>query len=206
MCELFYNMKVKYNRVSTLQQTGLRFTEDKEVYDLVLLDKVSGSIAFKERTQAKRLLKLVDEGKVTDLIVEEFSRLGRNTGDVITTLDWLEFKQVNVTIRNLGLQSRPNGDRNPIWKMISSVMSSLYEMELQNIKERTSVGRMVYVQNGGRLGRPTGSNESELKFLQKESSIKAIKALKKGLTIREVSKVANVSTKTVMKVKGFIDI
>jgi DNA invertase Pin-like site-specific DNA recombinase len=199
-------MKVKYNRVSTLQQTGLRFTEDKEVYDLVLLDKVSGSIAFKERTQAKRLLKLVDEGKVTDLIVEEFSRLGRNTGDVITTLDWLEFKQVNVTIRNLGLQSRPNGDRNPIWKMISSVMSSLYEMELQNIKERTSVGRMVYVQNGGRLGRPTGSNESELKFLQKESSIKAIKALKKGLTIREVSKVANVSTKTVMKVKGFIDI
>ncbi len=93
---------------------------------------------------------------------------------------------------------------NPIWKMISSVMSSLYEMELQNIKERTTIGRMVYVQNGGILGRPSGSNESELKFLQKESSQQIIKSLKKGLTIREVSKVVNVSTKTVMKVKALI--
>ncbi|HEY0055264.1 MAG TPA: recombinase family protein [Pedobacter sp.] len=197
-------MKVKYNRVSTLQQTGLRFTDDKEKYDLVLMDKVSGSISFKERPQAKRLVKLVDDDKVTDLIVEEFSRLGRNTGDVISTLDWLESKEINVTIRNLGLQSRPDGIRNPIWKMISSVMSSLYEMELQNIKERTTVGRMVYVQNGGKLGRPNGSHESDLKFLQKQSSLIIAKSLKKGFTVREVSKVANTSTKTVMKVKRLI--
>ena len=32
--------------------------------------------------------------------------------------------------------------------MISSVMSSLYEMELENIKERMMVGRLVYVQKG----------------------------------------------------------
>ncbi len=194
-------MKVKYNRVSSISQTGDRFTMDKDIYDLVLLDKVSGSIGFKDRPKGKELSKLVDEGKVTDLVVEEFSRLGRNTGDVIRTLEWLEEKEVNVIVRNMGLQSRPDQKKNPIWKMISSVMSSLYEMELENIKERTMVGRQVFVQNGGILGRPSGSNESESDFVQKEMSINVIKLLKKGLTIRETSKVLGISTRSVMKVK-----
>jgi DNA invertase Pin-like site-specific DNA recombinase len=194
-------MKVKYNRVSTISQTGDRFTLDKDIYDLVLLDKVSGSIGFKDRPKGKELSKLVEEGKVSDLVVEDFSRLGRNTGDVIRTLEWLDEKEVNVIVRNIGLQSRTNQKKNPIWKMISSVMSSLYEMELENIKERTMVGRQVYVQKGGILGRPSGSNESELSFLKKEMSVNVIKSLRKGLTIRETSKVHGISTRSVMKVK-----
>src|SRR5450759_254224 len=178
-------MKVKYNRDSTLQQSGNRFSADNNKYDQVFLDKVSGSVGFKDRPKGKEVSKLVDEGKVKELVVEEFSRLGRNTGDVISTLEWLEGKEVNVTVRNIGLQSRPNGKKNPIWKMISSVMSSLYEMELENIKERTAVGRQVYLQKGGILGRPSGSNESEMIFLQKEMSLNVIKSLKKGLTVRE---------------------
>jgi len=194
-------MKIKYNRVSTIQQTGDRFSMDKEIYDLVLMDKVSGSIGFKVRPKGKELMKLVDEGKVIELVVEELSRLGRNTGDVIRTLEWLEEKKINVFVRNIGLQSRPGGKKNPIWKMITSVMSSLYEMELENIKERTTVGRQVFVQKGGILGRPKGTNESELIFLQKEMSLSVIKSLKKGLTIRETSKVLGISTRSVMKVK-----
>lgn len=197
-------MKVKYNRVSTLQQSGNRFTMDKEIYDLVLLDKVSGTVSFKDRPKGKELTKLVDTGKVSELVTEEFSRLGRNTGDVIRTLEWLEEREVNVCVRNVGLQSRPNGKKNPIWKMISSVMSSLYEMELENIKERTMVGRQVYVQKGGILGRPSGSNESEMAFLKKEMSVSVLKYLKKGLTIRETSKVLGISTRTVMKVKKLV--
>ena len=194
-------MKIKYNRVSTIQQTGDRFSMDKEIYDLVLMDKVSGSIGFKVRPKGKELMKLVDEGKVIELVVEELSRLGRNTGDVIRTLEWLEEKKINVFVRNIGLQSRPGGKKNPIWKMITSVMSSLYEMELENIKERTTIGRQVFVQKGGILGRPKGTNESELIFLQKEMSLSVIKSLKKGLTIRETSKVLGISTRSVMKVK-----
>jgi DNA invertase Pin-like site-specific DNA recombinase len=119
-----------------------------------LLDKISGSIPFKERPQVRELINLINKGQVTDIIVEEFSRLGRNTGDVINTIEWLESKVINVIVRNLGLQSRTNGKKNPIWKMISTVMSSLYEMELENIKEHTTVGRMMFVQNGEKLGRP----------------------------------------------------
>jgi DNA invertase Pin-like site-specific DNA recombinase len=197
-------MKIKYNRVSTIQQTGDRFTDDKEFYDLTLLDKVSGSVAFSKRPKATELIKLIEGANVSEVVIEEFSRLGRNTGDVISTLEWMESLAINVVVRNIGLQSRPKGQKNPIWKMISSVMSSLYEMELENIKERTTVGRLVYVQNGGKLGRPKKSNETDKAFLDKEKSKQIVKALKKGLTIREVSKVCQVSTKTVMKVKRVV--
>ncbi len=128
-------MKVKYNRVSTILQTGNRFEADTDRYDITLLDKVSGSVSFRDRVEAKKLVKLVEDGKVTELVVEEFSRLGRNTGDVISTLDWLDQYKVNVRIRNLGVESRPNGKRNPVWKILSATMSSLYEMELENIIE-----------------------------------------------------------------------
>ena len=197
-------MRVKYNRVSTLQQSGDRFTMDKENYDLVLLDKVSGSVSFKERPKGKELTTMVEAGKISELVVEEFSRLGRNTGDVIRTLEWLEEKGINVSVRNIGLQSRPNNKKNPIWKMISSVMSSLYEMELENIKERTTVGRQVFVQKGGRLGRPSKSIETDSDFLKKDTTQQIIKSLKKGLTIREICKIADCSNKTVIKTKRLV--
>ena len=194
-------MKVKYNRLSSLSQTGNRLTDDKTQYDLVLLDRVSGSICFKERPKGQELTKLVEQGKISELWVEEFSRLGRNTGDVIKTLEWLDEMKVNVVVRNIGLQSRPNGQKNPIWKMISSVMSSLYEMELENIKERTMVGRKVYVLNGGRLGRPEGTKETEKDFLKKPQTKEIIKNLKKGLTIKDICKIVDCSNKTIIKTK-----
>ena len=194
-------MKVKYNRLSSLSQSGNRLTDDKTQYDLVLLDRVSGSVSFKERPKGQELTKLVEQGKISELWVEEFSRLGRNTGDVIKTLEWLDEMKVNVIVRNIGLQSRPNGVKNPIWKMISSVMSSLYEMELENIKERTMVGRKVYVLNGGRLGRPEGTKETENEFLDKPQTKEIIKNLKKGLTIKDICKIVDCSNKTIIKTK-----
>jgi len=197
-------MKVKYNRLSSLSQTGNRLTDDKTQYDLVFLDRVSGSVSFKDRPKGQELTKLVQQGKISELWVEEFSRLGRNTGDVIKTLEWLDEMKVNVVVRNIGLQSRPNGVKNPIWKMISSVMSSLYEMELENIKERTMVGRKVYVLNGGRLGRPEGTKETEKDFLEKPQTKEIIKNLKKGLTIKDICKIVDCSNKTIIKTKKIL--
>ena len=198
-------MRVKYNRVSTLQQTGDRFTVDSDNYDLVLFDKISGSVPFKEREKGLELTNHIQKGNVSELVVEEFSRLGRNTGDVIRTLEWLEDKEVNVVVRNLGLQSRPNGKKNPIWKMISSVMSSIYEMELENIKERTMVGRQVYVQNGGKLGRPTGTPESTKRFIEKPKNKEIFKLLERGLKYSEIQKVVGCSPKTIKKVKVLME-
>jgi DNA invertase Pin-like site-specific DNA recombinase len=194
-------MKIKYNRISSISQSGNRYEHDTEKYDLTMLDRISGSVLFFERPNGKELKKMVEGKEVSELVVEEFSRLGRNTGDVINTLDWLDEYKVNVYVRNIGLYSRPNGVKNPIWKMISSVMSSLYEMELDNIRERTRIGRLMFVQKGGVLGRKSGTNESEIDFLNKPKSLKVLEYLKKEYTIREICKICNVSIGTTMKVK-----
>ena len=197
-------MKVKYNRVSTINQTGERFKVDDNGYDKVILDKVSGSVPFGERDGGKEIGRLVEKGILKELVLEELSRCGRNTGDVITTLQWLDDNGVNVVVRNIGLESRPNGKRNPIWKMITSVMSSLYEMELENIKERTHYGRVMYLRNGGKLGRPDGTTENMKQFLNKPKSIEIQKYLDKGLSYREIARLVGCSVNTVGKVKGLV--
>ena len=194
-------MKVKYNRVSTLNQTGDRFGTDTDQYDLTLLDKVSGSIPFNQRDGGKEIIRLVEEGLLKELVVEEFSRLGRNTGDVISTLEYLDSIGVNVRVRNVGLESRPNGKKNPIWKMISSVMSSLYEMEKENILERTRSGRVMAIQRGVKMGRPRGTQENVKRFLNKPKNVEIQKLLKRGLLHFEIQKVVECSPKTISKVK-----
>jgi DNA invertase Pin-like site-specific DNA recombinase len=195
-------MRVKYNRVSTQIQSGNRFEADTNKYDITLLDKISGTVPFKDRPQAKILINKIESGLVKEVIVEELSRLGRHTGDCITTLEWMDEKGVNVFVRNLGVQSRPNGKKNPIWNVITSVISSLYALELDSIKERTSVGRQIYVQKGGILGRKVGSNLSDRDFIEKPKSQKILEYLDKGWTLREIAKQVDASTKTVMKVKS----
>jgi DNA invertase Pin-like site-specific DNA recombinase len=194
-------MRVKYNRVSTILQTGNRFDADNEKYDLILMDKISGSVPFRERPQAKILIDYIEQGLVVELVVEELSRLGRHTGDCISTLEWMDNKGVNVIVRNLGVASRPNGKKNPIWNVLTSVISSLYTLELENIKERTSVGRQIYVQRGGVLGRKVGSTISDRDFIEKPKSKKILEYLIKEWTLREIAKQLDCSTRTIQKVK-----
>lgn len=195
-------MRIKYNRVSTLQQSGNRFSVDEDKnYDLVLFDKISGKVPFKERPKAQELVELVENGKVSEIVIEEFSRVGRTIGDCIQTLEWLEEYKINVVVRNLGIQSRPQGVRNPIWGLLSATMASLYSLELENIRERTATGRQVYVQNGGRLGRPCGSTESDKRFMKKPKTQQIVKLLQKRRTVREIAAIVGCSSKTVQKVK-----
>ncbi|WP_170932441.1 recombinase family protein [Belliella buryatensis] len=196
-------MKIKYNRTSTINQTGERYKLDKEVYDLTLFDKgVSGKIPFKEREKGKVLVELIQKGEVETLVVEELSRLGRNTVDVLTTLQWLEEKGVNVVVRGMGnLQSHIDGKKNPIWNLITSVMSSIYQLEREQILERTESGRRMYVINGGKLGRKVGSNENLQTFLQKPKVKQIQSLLEKGKSVRDICGRLEVSPTTVIKVK-----
>jgi DNA invertase Pin-like site-specific DNA recombinase len=200
-------MKVKYNRTSTIQQEGKRFDLDKTEYDLTIFDKgVSGKIPFSEREGGIKLTTLVNEGKVTEVVVEELSRLGRNTIDTLTTLKFFEDNGVNVVVKSMGnLQSMVNKKKNPIWNLITSVMSSLYELERENILERTEMGRKMYVMNGGKLGRKVGTTENRSDFLKKEKTQKIVSLLEKGKSVRDISGRLGVSTKTVVKVRKYVD-
>ena len=201
-------MRVKYNRTSTIQQEGERFKLDKDNYDLTIFDKgVSGKIPFSEREGGIKLTNLVNEGMVKEVVAEELSRLGRNTIDTLTTLKSFEEKGINVVVRGMGnLQSMIDGKKNPIWNLITSVMSSLYELERENILERTEMGRKMYVMNGGKLGRKIGSVENRNEFLQKDRTKKIISLLDKGKSVRDISSRLGVSTKTIVKVRKYVEV
>ncbi len=200
-------MRIKYNRTSMISQSGERFKDDQEKYDLVLFDKgVSGKIPFSQREKGKVLMELIKSDKVTEIVTEELSRLGRSTVDVLSTLKIIEDHGVRVTIRNMGnLTSHIDGKKNPIWNLITSVMSSLYELEREHIVERTTVGRKMYVLNGGKLGRPTGTNESEKEFLDKPKNQQIKSLLEKGKSIRDISGRLGVSSRTIIKVKSVLN-
>jgi DNA invertase Pin-like site-specific DNA recombinase len=122
----------------------------------------------------------------------------------LTTLKWLEDNGVNVVVKGMGnLQSQVNGKKNPIWNLITSVMSSLYELERENIMERTEMGRKMFVINGGKLGRKIGTVENRQEFLQKENNQKIISLLDKGKSVRDISGKLGVSTKTIVKVRKY---
>ncbi len=196
-------MKVKYIRWSTLSQTGARQLLDVQNYDVVLQEQISGSIAFAKRPKGQEVLKMVQSGKLTDLFVEEFSRLGRNAYDTLTTLQICEENKVNVHIQNMSVSSRVNEKANPLFKMFSHIFSAIAEQEREQIKERTESGKVAARQKGVVFGRKHGSNERKVDFLGKDGSKKILKYLSTGeYTIREISKLTEASTATVMKVKN----
>ena len=99
-----------------------------------------------------------------------------------------------------------DGKKNPIWNLITSVMSSLYELERENILERTEMGRKMYVMNGGKLGRKIGSVENRKEFLQKDKTKKIVSLLEKGKSVRDISSRLGVSTKTIVKVRKYVEV
>lgn len=195
-------MKVKYIRWSTLSQSPARQLLDDKNYDLVLSEQISGSIAFPKRPKGAELLKLVQTGKVRDLYVEEFSRLGRNAYDTLSTLKTCEESNVNVHILNMNLSSHIDGKVNPLFKMFSYIVSVIAEQERELIKERTEMGKIAARQQGVKFGRRAGSNERKIDFLNKDKNKSILRYLTKGdNTIREIAKLTDSSTATVAKVK-----
>ncbi len=195
-------MRVKYIRWSTLGQSGARQLLDNNKYDLILQEQISGSIAFAKRPKGAELLKHIDAGKVSDIYVEEFSRLGRNAFDTLSTLNICEQHEVVVHIQNMNLDSRIDGKPNPIFKMFSYIVSVIAEQEKELIKERTEAGKVAARNNGVVFGRKVGSNERKVDFLNKENNKAILKYLVEGhTTVREIAKLTDSSTATVMKVK-----
>ena len=195
-------MRVKYIRWSTLQQTGARQLLDSGNYDLVLQEQISGSIAFAKRPKGAELIKMIASGKVTELFVEEFSRLGRNSYDTLTTLNLCEIKGVTVHIQNMQLSSIVNGKPNPLFKMFSHIVSVIAEQEKELIKERTEMGKVAARNRGIIFGRKPGSNERKVDFLKKPTNKDILDLLNAGqFTIRKIAEHTGASSATIIKVK-----
>ena len=200
-------MVIKYNRTSTINQKGERFKLDKENYDLTINDfGVSGKIPFNKREGGSKLIELVKEGKVSKIVFEDLSRCGRTLKDSINTLDYFFEKGVVIKVRNIGIESHtPNGEKNPMWNIVTSILSSVYEMERERILEITEMGRKQYVLNGGKLGRKVGSMEDKMVFERKPQTKSIMKLLKMGKSNRDIIGRLNCSPKTITKVRKLIE-
>ena len=200
-------MIIKYNRTSTINQKGERFKLDKDNYDLTINDfGVSGKIPFNKREGGYKLIELVKEGKVTKIVFEDLSRCGRTLKDSINTLDYFFEKGVVIKVRNIGIESHtPNGEKNPMWNIVTSILSSVYEMERERILEITEMGRKQYVLNGGKLGRKVGSMEDKMVFERKPQTKSIMKLLKMGKSNRDIIGRLNCSPKTITKVRKLIE-
>lgn len=195
-------MKVKYNRVSTTSQSGERFDLDRTKYDLTLLDVVSGGVRMEERREGKKLLQLVKAGKVDTIVVEELSRLGRNSFDTLCTLNLLKEHRVNLVVRALGISSMVDGHYNQIFDLIGTIYTWVAQQERESIMERTTQGRIAAMKRGVKFGRPLGTNETNKSFLAKPTNKKILELIRLGRPIREIARATQASTTTVQKVKA----
>jgi len=200
-------MIIKYNRTSTINQKGERFKLDKDTYNLTINDfGVSGKIPFNRREGGSKLIELVKEGKVTKIVFEDLSRCGRTLKDSINTLDYFFENGVVIKVRNIGIESHtPNGEKNPMWNIVTSILSSVYEMERERILEITEMGRRQFVLNGGKLGRKVGFREDKMVFERKPQTKSIMKLLNMGKSNRDIIGRLNCSPKTITKVRKLIE-
>ena len=194
-------MKVLYCRVSTLEQKTDRQRITETEFDLVIEDKCSGAIPFFERPGGIEIKKLIDEGILKTLSVLQIDRLGRDLRDIINTIHYFNEKRVPIVFISQGLTTLTNGKENPISKMMISILGVVGEMERCQIKERQNEGIRIAKMKGIYLGRKTGSRETTLSFLSKESNKKALDYLRKGYKVTEVAKLTELHINTVSKIK-----
>ena len=195
-------MKARYIRVSTSNQNTERQLVKKHPNEALFIDVISGAIPFKERPKGKELFDEIEKGTVNYISVHSIDRLGRNLFDILSTLEVLYEKKVNLKVDNLGIESLVNEKPNHAFKLIISVMANIAEMERESLLERQREGIAIAKAKGTYKGRVKGSVESDKDVLERYKSV--IKHLKNGQSLRNTAKLCEVSLGTVQKVKALL--
>ncbi len=202
MSTKYFKMKVKYNRISTLDQSLARQEINTHEFDKVYSDKVSGAISFFERKEAGKLVKDIQAGKVKEVHVSQIDRLGRNILDILTVTEFFTKSGVNLYVENIGMYSMIKGQSNPTFKMIASVLGNVAEMERISMLERQKAGIEIAKAKGTYKGRLHGTNMSIEETLEKYR--KVVKELKAGVSLRRAAKLGDCSVGTAQKVQRIL--
>ena len=203
---------VIFCRVSTLIQDTERQTAElndyanKMGYNLVAVfeEQISGAKKNKDRPELMKLIALIDEGKVNKVLVWELSRLGRNVVEILQVIELFKEKKVSLFIKNFNLETL-NEDLtpNPLSMFMIQILLSVAEMERVSIRQRMYSGYLKHRNDGKTVGRKKGVYETKEKLLEKHKEV--VKLLKKGLSVRNISKLTNdTSFATIVKVNKLI--
>ena len=203
-----------FSRVSTNEQDYTRQTIEltnyinQMNYKLVgtYEEKISGFKKNEDRVQLSKLLNDLDKLKIEKVLIWELSRLGRNVVEVLQTIELFNSKGISLFIKNYNLETLDSDKKpNPLTMFMVQILSSVSQMERDQIKQRMISGYRNHLNKGGKVGRTAGVKETEKDFLEKH--IDVIKLLKKGISIRNISKLTEgKSSATIIKVKKLINI
>jgi DNA invertase Pin-like site-specific DNA recombinase len=196
------------SRVSTTIQDNQRqiieltdFTK-KMKWDLVKVfeEKISGSKGMDERPVLTELIDFVRFNGIDKVLCWELSRLGRNSLEVLKTIEILNQNRISLYIHNYKIETlNEDGKTNPMTNFLIQVLTSVSEMERITIRQRIKSGYDVYRRNGGKVGRQIGFRKSDETILTENKDI--LKLLKQGYSVRKIMKLTDRSSGLVQKVK-----
>lgn len=139
-------MKVAYIRVSTEEQNTARQEEmmNAQGVEKIFMEKISGKDT--NRPQLKAMLDYVREGDT--LVVESYSRLARNTQDLLKIVDELENKGVAfISLKENIDTSTPQG------KLMLTIFAGLAQFERECTLQRQKEGIAIAKEQGKYKGR-----------------------------------------------------
>jgi len=206
---------VIYARVSSV---GDRQSTERQVVDLnnyasrnnlevvkVFEEHISGAKKNSERAVLCDCLDYCFENHIHTLLISELSRLGRNVDEVLANVKRCKDAHLNIHFQKENLSIfQVDGTKNPFLNIFISILGTCAEMERENIQYRLNSGRRLYIERGGRLGRPVGSKVSQER---KEAQYREVlNYLRKGYGVRVTSKLTNTSESTVGRLKKEFDI
>lgn len=204
-------MKVAlYTRVSTSSQDYHRQISElseyckKQGWEIaeVFSEKISGAKKNHERAELINLIEFVKSNNVDKVVVWELSRLGRNTLEVLKSIELLSSEGISLYIKNYSLETlNENGKPNAMATLMVQILSSISEMERSLTRDRMLSGYNEYRKHS-KVGRKEGFRKSQDQILEDHKEV--VKYLKKGRSVREIMKLTNKSNGTVMKVKRIL--
>ena len=150
--------------------------------DDIYIDLSSGSIPPLKRPQYQRMIERLDQGNVNELVVSEFSRIGRSVTESLTEVLAIQKRKIKITSLSES-EKQVNTfpmDMQPV--MISMMMYSA-SLERLHLKERTKWGMSNARVNGTRSGKPIGRPVVQID-IQAVKNLMADKHLKEAQAVR----------------------
>lgn len=202
-----------YARVSTTGQdynrqlAELKQYADRMGYDIVKIfsEKISGAKKVEERQAMTDLLNYVESNKVDKVLIYECSRLSRRAVDFLSIIEIFNEKRISLYIHQNGLETLlPNGVINPIATLVLGILAQFNSMERSLIRSRMESGYNNFRNNGGVVGRKTGYRKTADQM--REEYAEEIRLLKKGYSLRNISKITSTSVNTLRKLSALTNI
>ena len=185
------------NELTTLAQ------RNRWSVEAVFCEKISGAKKNTERKELSRMVEYVQAHNINKVAVTELSRLGRDTLQVLEVIEQFNKLGISLYIQNYGIETlTDNGEVNPMSQFLITILAEVARMERKTIRERVESGYKNYRANGGKVGRKEGYRKSEADM--REQYAEEIRLLRKGLSLRNISKITHTSVNTIRKCQSLI--